>query len=433
MTKHEFVIDYIEKLNVGEKVSVRQLAREMNISEGTVYRAIKEAESQGLVSSIPKVGTIRIEQVKERSIDTLSYQELANIVEGRLWHGEAQSDVAPKAFFVASSMNRLKEKKLRAQTMIIGEYNDEMLQYAYHQGLSVMLTGGSAMMVQNKLERLPKDMVIIATPYEIFDAIIAINQAIVEHVQRRELVTIADIMTTDPYVLHPYDTVEDWRELSDQTGHRGFPVVDPEGHLKGLVTAYDMAGASPAACMDEVMSPNPVVVHTDTLVSYLGRLLVLEKVELVPVVDSEGLLVGVVSFKDFIETQQTMQKQPHLGDTSDNICMSGFSVVAREPDVILSGRVIDYMLDEYGKLSIGTCNIFSANAAVIALQVTKNLLGQAYQINTRIYREIGVDEELYLLPVLSEFKGQHHATVRIESVDGDLIADSEVDLLLRTT
>ena len=45
-TKHEIVIEYIESLEVGEKVSVRQLARQMNISEGTVYRAIKEAENQ---------------------------------------------------------------------------------------------------------------------------------------------------------------------------------------------------------------------------------------------------------------------------------------------------------------------------------------------------------------------------------------------------
>lgn len=97
-TKHDIVIEFIESLDVGEKVSVRQLARQMNISEGTVYRAIKDAENEGLVSSIPKVGTIRIEQEKERSIDSLTYRELANIVEGQLLHGADKSDVAPKAF-----------------------------------------------------------------------------------------------------------------------------------------------------------------------------------------------------------------------------------------------------------------------------------------------------------------------------------------------
>ena len=111
--------------------------------------------------------------------------------------------------------------------------------------------------------------------------------------------------------------------------------------------------------------------------------------------------------------------------------MSGFSLVAREPDVILSGRIIPYMLDEYGTLSLGTCNIFSANAAVIALRVVKNLQGQAFQVTTRFYSEIGADEEVYLLPMLSEFNGHHHASVRIETVDGRLVANSEVDLLIR--
>ena len=106
-TKHDIVIEYIESLEVGEKVSVRQLARQMNISEGTVYRAIKDAENQGLVSSIPKVGTIRIEQEKERSIDSLTYRELTNIVEGQLLHGTDKSDGAPKAFFVAGSVTLL--------------------------------------------------------------------------------------------------------------------------------------------------------------------------------------------------------------------------------------------------------------------------------------------------------------------------------------
>ena len=65
-TKHELVINHIKTLAIGEKVSVRRLAKDLKISEGTVYRAIKEAENLGLVSSIPKVGNIRIETDVER-------------------------------------------------------------------------------------------------------------------------------------------------------------------------------------------------------------------------------------------------------------------------------------------------------------------------------------------------------------------------------
>lgn len=431
-TKHDLVVEYIEGLAVGDKVSVRQLAREMSISEGTVYRAIKDAENQGLVSSIPKVGTIRIERVKERSIDSLTYDELSKIVEGRFLSGASHNKIAPKKFYVVTSLEQLKEKNLRPSTMIVCEYDADVVAYAKKNELAMLLTGGSELsQEQVLLASLDENQIVISTPYDIFDAISAINQAIVQRVQNRELITIADIMTTDPYVLHGFDTVSDWRELSAQTGHSRFPVVDSNGKLEGVVTSFDVSDASLATYIDDVMTLNPVVVHSDALVSYLGRLLVLEKVDLVPVVDAEGILLGVVGRKDVIEAQQTMQKQPHLGDTSDYIIMSGFSIVARDPDVIISGRVTPYMLDECGGLSLGVCNVLAANTAGIMLRIKKNIQGQAYQAYTHFFQQIGAEEELYVMPMLSEHGDRIHVSVRIELADGQLAAISEIDFLVK--
>ena len=46
-SKHQQIIRYIESLPVGEKISVRSIAKNMEMSEGTAYRAIKEAENIG--------------------------------------------------------------------------------------------------------------------------------------------------------------------------------------------------------------------------------------------------------------------------------------------------------------------------------------------------------------------------------------------------
>ena len=51
-TKHQRIIEYIESLPVGEKISVRTIAKNMQLSEGTAYRAIKAAENLGIVSTI---------------------------------------------------------------------------------------------------------------------------------------------------------------------------------------------------------------------------------------------------------------------------------------------------------------------------------------------------------------------------------------------
>ena len=430
-TKHDIVLATIEKLAIGDKVSVRQLARQMNISEGTVYRAIKDAERQGLVKLLPKVGTVRIEQIKERRIDTLTYGELVGIVEGRLLHGAALEAQSPKTFFVATSLERLAEKAPRANSMVICEFDKDILDYAHGHGLSVMLTDGSDLMQRKAIAALPENMVVVSTPYAIFDAISAINQAIVMRVQQRELVTVGDIMTTDPYVMHGFDTVRDWKEMVTRTGHSRFPVVDAQGRLEGLVTAYDVSDVEPSTYIDDCMMPNPVTVHSDVLGSYLGRLFVLEGVDLGPVRDDNHLLLGVVSRKDVIEVQQSMQKQPHLGDTTDNIIMSGFSLVAREPEVILRGTVSSFMVDEYGVLSLGACTVFASNAAVIALRIRRDLQGQANQTWMHIFAPVHSDEEVFLFPVLSENNGHWHASVRIETADGRLAAVGEVDMTVK--
>lgn len=86
-TKHEQILSYIDSLDVGEKISVRRIAKEMKVSEGTAYRAIKDAENKGFVSTIERVGTIRIEQKKKENIEKLTYAEVVNVIDGQVLGG----------------------------------------------------------------------------------------------------------------------------------------------------------------------------------------------------------------------------------------------------------------------------------------------------------------------------------------------------------
>ncbi|HAZ36866.1 MAG TPA: hypothetical protein DCY71_03320, partial [Clostridiaceae bacterium] len=88
MTKHEGIIRYIYKLEVGTKISVRSVATSLKVSDGTAYRAIKDAESMGFVSTVPRIGTVRIEKVEKKNIETLTYAEVVNIVDGSALGGK---------------------------------------------------------------------------------------------------------------------------------------------------------------------------------------------------------------------------------------------------------------------------------------------------------------------------------------------------------
>lgn len=86
-TKHNQILEHINSLPVGHKISVRQIAKDLSVSEGTAYRAIKDAENKGYVSTIERVGTIRIEQKKKENIEKLTYAEVVNIVDGQVLGG----------------------------------------------------------------------------------------------------------------------------------------------------------------------------------------------------------------------------------------------------------------------------------------------------------------------------------------------------------
>lgn len=387
MTKHEQVLAHIEALPVHTKVSVRQLARDLGISEGTVYRAIKEAENKGFVSSIPKVGTIRIEEPAKRSLGSLSYDELALTLEGRVLHGPKKARSGPKSFYVALNVESFKKRRLHRRTMVLSDGSSEVLSFALKEGYDVLLVGGQGLEEEVVQAFIAKDLVLLSTAYDAFEAITAINKTLFERGSGRELVTIRDIMRTEPLALKTWDQVSDWQDLAQKTGESRFPIVDANYKLVGMASAMDITESGPHTHLDDIMTPNPISVRPDELTSYLARLLVWESVEVVPVVDEESKLIGTVSRQDMIESLQSQRRQLQIGDTFDNLVMSGFKLEDRDKDapVIVSGEITKYMLDESGFLSTGNTAILTTIAAEVAvrmktsrLMIAKNYAYQRY-------------------------------------------------------
>ena len=60
MSKHQEILSYLEELPIGKRVSVRSISNHLGVSDGTAYRAIKEAENRGIVETRPRSGTIRV-------------------------------------------------------------------------------------------------------------------------------------------------------------------------------------------------------------------------------------------------------------------------------------------------------------------------------------------------------------------------------------
>lgn len=391
-TKHQQILSFIEDLAIGSKVSVRFIAKELDVSEGTAYRAIKEAENKGLVRSIPKVGTLRIEGVKERQIEDLTLHEVAQIVEGIIACGEDRLAECPNKFIIAAMDLKNLERYLEEDSLcIVGNRIDAQL-LSLRRNVPLLITGG----IEPSAEvlELAKSLhsVIIISPYDTFVVTTMINRALFDRLIDKELLLVEDIMVRDVKYLNQDATVGDWYKLSQSTGHSRFPVVDQDFNVIGIVTAVDVAGADQDVIIDQVMNRNTFTVGRDDSVTHISRKMVWEGYEVTAVVDN-GKLIGIVSLQDVLEALQQIQKQPQFGETVDNLVLSGFRYVDNTECLTIKGEITQFMANEFGSASCGNLVTLMNTAGYIALRKKYRL--DAITENFSFY-------QLYPVPVGTE-------------------------------
>lgn len=107
---------------------------------------------------------------------------------------------------------------------------------------------------------------------------------------------LADIMQKRVYACHPEDDIADLKETSIFDQISGMPVVDADGVLVGVVTQGDMG--KPGGKVYEIMSAPPVAARASDPVTAAACLMLKFKVHHIPVVDSHKHCVGLVTRSD---------------------------------------------------------------------------------------------------------------------------------------
>lgn len=115
-------------------------------------------------------------------------------------------------------------------------------------------------------------------------------------------------------------TIADYQALSESTHHSRFPVVNKKLRLVGIVTAKDVIGKSEHLTVDKVMTKDPNVVKKMMSVASVSHQMIWDGLEVMPVVEDDLALVGIVSRQDVMKAMQLVQRQPQIADTiSDQI------------------------------------------------------------------------------------------------------------------
>lgn len=375
ITKHEQILQYIEGLEVGTKISVRQIAKSLEVSEGTAYRAIKEAELRGIVSTIERVGTVRIEKPQRKNIERLTFAEVVNIVDGTVLGGAAGLHKTLHKFVIgAMEVDAMLRYIDRDSLMIVGNRN-EVHKVSLEHGAAVLISGGfdATQEVKDLANRL--ELPLISSAYDTFTIASLINRAIYDRLIKKEILLVEDILREEqkPVVLYSHQRVADWHRMVEQTGHSRYPVLDENGRLAGIVTAKDVSGENEEIPLEKLMTRNPLTVSPKTSVATAAHIMIWEGIELLPVIDGRKLL-GVISRQDVIKGLQYIQKQPQVGQTIQDSVLSNFNLQRGEDKAVsLVGEVTPQMTNQLGGVSTGVLMILISEAGRQAIRRIKNV------------------------------------------------------------
>src|SRR5699024_7239443 len=138
----EQIIRHIISLEVGHKISVRQIAKELDVSDGTAYRAIKEAENQGLVSTIERVGTVRIQQKEKENFKHLTFAEVIKIIDGQVLGGRGGLHRILNKFVIGAMQLEAMMRYTEVDSLLIVGNRVKAHEFALKAGAAVLITGG---------------------------------------------------------------------------------------------------------------------------------------------------------------------------------------------------------------------------------------------------------------------------------------------------
>ena len=424
-TKHEQILLYIDELPIGEKISVRQIAKAMNVSEGTAYRAIKDAENKGYVSTIERVGTIRIEKKKKENIEKLTFAEVVNIVDGQVLGGRSGLHKTLNKFVIGAMKLEAMMRYTGAGNLLIVGNRDKAHEQALRAGAAVLITGGFD--TEDHVKKLADELQlpIISSSYDTFTVATMINRAIYDQLIKKEIVLVEDILTpiTETAYLRTDHTLNDWYRYKEETRHSRFPVVDRNMKVQGMITSKDVLGDNLDTPIEKIMTKQPMTVSGKTSVASSAHMMVWEGIEVLPVVDESNRLVGIISRQDVLKALQMIQRQPQVGDTLDDAVTSQMIVTRGKTKDEDSFRctVTPQMTNHIGTISYGVFTTLVAEAANRILRGYKK--GDLVVENMTIYflKPVQIDSVLEIYPKVLEV-GRKFGKVDVEVYnDGILV------------
>ncbi|MEN8222335.1 MAG: IMP dehydrogenase [Acidobacteriota bacterium] len=110
-------------------------------------------------------------------------------------------------------------------------------------------------------------------------------------------------MIVDPITLKPENKLYEAFQLVKEKGISGLPIIDDNGKLKGILTNRDMRFTSnlDQKIGEFMTSEKLITVSDDITMDKAKKLLHMNKIEKLPVIDRDNKLIGLITLKDILK------------------------------------------------------------------------------------------------------------------------------------
>ena len=414
MSKHQEILSYLEELPVGKRVSVRSISNHLGVSDGTAYRAIKEAENRGLVETRPRSGTIRIKSQKV-SIERLTYAEIAEVTGSDVMAGRDGLDREFSKFSIgAMTEDNILSYLHDGGLLIVGD-RTQIQKLALENENAVLVTGGfeideNVLKLANK-----KNIPVLRSKHDTFTIATMINRALSNVQIKTDILTVEKIYRTSHEYgyLHETDTVKDYLDLVRKNRSSRFPVVNKDQVVVGVMTMRDAADQSPGTTLDKTMTRTVYMTGLSTNIANISQRMIAEDFEMVPVVRSNHTLLGVVTRRDVMDKMSRSQISA-LPTFSEQI---GQKLSYHHDEVVIT--VEPFMLDKNGVLANGVLSeILTLMTQNLVVNSGRNLIIE--QMLIYFLHAVQIDDVLRI-----QARIIHH-TRRSAIIDYDLYLNQQI-------
>lgn len=416
MSKHQKILEYLENLAVGKRVSVRSISNHLNVSDGTAYRAIKEAENRGIVETRPRSGTVRIEKKATVRIERLTYSEIARISDSEVLAGKSGLTREFSKFSIgAMTQENISRYLVKGGLLIVGDReNIQLLALENHN--AILVTGGFS--VSEAVIRLADKLGIpvMVTNYDTFTVATMINHALSNVRIKTDLTTVDQVyqVKAEYGFLREGDTIRDFNTLMKQTKNVRFPVVNNKNIVIGVVSMLDVVGQENNVDIKSIMSRNLIVAKPQASLANISQKMIFEDLNMLPVVADDLTLLGVITRRQAVENLQNLQHSS-LYTYSEQMLSN-----LKHEDGVYQFVVEPAMIDHAGNFAQGVLTEFikEISVRVLTKKHQKNIIIE--QLMLYFLQAVQIDDRLVIQPrIITEKR-------RSSVIDFEILLDDQI-------